>query len=415
MSTATNHGNVVTAEAVFWESIGGQIASGEVDQLSKSQLIQAREALTQYFRHWSPPTLKDGELRVSVGEQHLRPRSKTLLSSLALYAHSVVIRDPLERWLDLASMGIYPLAEGLSSELRESERLREMIEAGTVISAPYPNGRWSRDSDQYMTWQLAHEASADPKFASIVLGELPIREDLWPLLVLEEDPNDPERDLSLISELPDPQRDGRLDLQLDRVLTEADHKAERLLHAENAGAAFTPLSIRDKAFVDIGLSKLLAQEGIAGEIDALMVSTLADVSIPDLDGLKPREASSVRHSSEAFEEWRQYLRKLLLETASARPGDLAAVQFLVNEELHRVAADIRREVSRSRALRVATKDTVVSAGLSAILLGGVSLTSGSALPLAGIGAGALARALTSSLLRRTPDGYRGVMLRLLRD
>jgi hypothetical protein len=409
----------ITSRDVLDEVVGERIVASDTDKLSKTQLRQANDALEQFFVEWTPPPEKEGELRVSVGEQHLAGRER-LLGDLALYAHTVVIRDPLERWLESRPAGARTATSyDLAVELRALDEIAELIDSEAVLPAPFlGRHRWRQlgtGSDEQD--QLVKEASSKPGFAHAAIGELPISDETWPLVVLEEDPQNPDRDLSLVEGLPDPDRDGVLAAALGSVGFEAHNKVERLLHASNAGAIFTPLSRNDQAFVDAALPGLIHPPAHASaSIDADIIGTLAEIRVPTLDDLSPQNLVATRRESESFEQWRSYLRELIEMTTTSGGDDKEKIAFMVNDRLERVAAEVRKEVSLSRTLKNAARNSTSVVAVNSVLWGGAAGVLLGADPRESLlsgGLGALSGLLAAPLMRQTPSGYRGVLLQLV--
>jgi hypothetical protein len=411
----------VTSRDVLNEAVGERIAASDVDNLSPAQLKRANDALEQFFVEWTPPPEKEGELRVSVGEQYLKGRR--LLGDLALYAHRVVIRDPLERWLESRPAGgRTATAQDLGLELRALDEIGELIDSEAVLPAPFlGRHRWRQlgvgtdvDGEQD---EMVKEASSRPGFAHAAIGDLPVSDEVWPLVVLEEDPKNPDRDLSLVDGLPDRDRDGVLSAAIDSVSFEANNKVERLLHASNARAVFTPLSRNDQAFVDAALPGLIYRPAHpAASIDADIIGTLAEIRVPILDDLSPQNLVAARQGSESFERWRSYLRELIEMTISAGGDDKEKIAFMVNDRLQRVAYEVQEEVSLSQTLRNAARSSTSLVVVNSILWGGAAGALLGADPRESVlsgGLGALSGLLAAPLMRETPSGYRGVLLQLV--
>ncbi len=413
---------------VLQRAIGDRITSADAEGLSADQLRHAREALEDFFRNWTAPFPRGkDELRVSVGEQYLGRNRGRLIGDLALYAHTVVVRDPLERWLDERD-GLEDSASGsmLAAGLQSLEEIQELVDSRVVLPAPFASrnrwanhgsrGDYSREIEEATYSEMVKEATADLGFAERVLGKLPIRADHWPLVLWEEDPDDPDRDLSLMADLPDPASDVALNGALMEVKVEASLKIDRLLHAYNAGAIFTPLSRNDQAFVDAALPGLIdTPSSPAREIEAEVISTLTEIRVPALSGLSPANLVAARREADGFEEWRAYLRDLLNKTRAATNADTGKMEYLVNDELKRAAAEVRAEVSRSRVLREATRESGSRVAVSSLIwLGGAAgfgLDPRTA--LLGGGVNALAAILAGTFMRKGPAGYRGVLLQLI--
>jgi hypothetical protein len=286
-----------------------------------------------------------------------------------------------------------------------------------VLPAPFPAqlSRWGGGSGLNV-WDDARVLGADHAFAAAVAPSmlwngqqrwqrLPGTRQQWEYF------HDPDADRYLHPDIP-PHLEREFDLASDHAHTEAALKLERMLHAAHAAARFIPLSPNDEAAMNRGIAAVqaAARTSVLADVHSDVVQRLAITDVPALREITPELALSVRRE-EAFEEWRQTLRSLVLFAQHLDPK--SALQLLT-DQLDSVAESARRTVSRSRALteafrneyRKAAIELPLWAATAAYLPAGKVFTAARAI-------GGLAFLTAKVLWPPKPEGANAVVIKLV--
>ena len=389
----------------------------QLRSLDKDQLRDLADALRAFFLKWTSPPLGSSELRGSVGEKHYK--HPYLIGDLALYLDTVVMRDPLETWLEDATVA-EETAEGLAHAVAILRKYEPCIRHGLVIPAPFPRtlSMWGagrlNDVDGAA---LAHELARDYQFANTILPgrvDLPTRlrsipgtMDQWSRY------HDDEADPYLAPDIPS---DLELAYEsiLEAVVTEAWGKVDRMRHAIHAQARFVSLSANDEAAIAGGLSAIGRRLGMdpaaEDQIHQRVIHTLLQADVPALRGITPELALSVRQE-DGFEEWRATFRSVVLEAESLTEP---VTDQLISDRLFLAAKAAERSVSRSRALssafrsewRRAAVELPLWAGMSTVVPAGKFITAARA-------TGGLARVLAEAIGPRRAEGANAVIVKLV--
>jgi hypothetical protein len=329
------------------------------------------------------------------------------VSELALFAHRIIMRDPLDRWREAYThwhMSFPKRAPppALEDALRVSQEFAACVEAGFILFAPRRTDYWegggldayrARQSLVYVKAALGDTAAA-PWHSRIDWSG-------W-----TGDPGaELDHDAELMSEM-DSDNAYYYVSEVQQVQADSYARAARVALAKQTAAHFVPLDVVD----DVFLRALIVEEA-GPERDLLVATLLRDVRFPLLDGLKPRDAANIRASSEAFAAWREWLADLMLEAVSVEAATGLSAADHAAEKL-RVAADKAREdISRSKVLsRYVLREAPVS--ISTVALAGAALGPKAAI---GSGLGAAVRGAWSVLRPDAPAAPQGVLVRLLRE
>lgn len=397
--------------------LGAEPSPIEMRRLSDRQLEELIVGLEDYFLAWRPPPRRPGEFRVCISDRYTHNRDR--LSDLVLWAHRVVVRDPLEEWLDMtAGLGwTDALRDVLAAKVGDLRDLQLAIDHDAVILAPYP--AWvtdwgtapaTRESDPFTEkaefWASVAALAGEPDFAASVIG--PLDADAWRRTLAEGDPDDPRADMAW--------RLGELERipqgWISEVEVKAGTKVKRLAHCSHSDARFVPFSASDEPLLRLGVPEARA-DGNAG-MDEGVFQTLLAVTFPRLDGLSTSDALLVRRDEESFERWRHFIADLMLDSNAKARAAGVSLQDLVNDNLDAVIRDAREAVSRSAALKkyAAGEMRVRVALLTAAAA--VAASTGSAAP-AVVPALQFAIDVLRAGMPRAPSDPPGVVVRMLRS
>jgi hypothetical protein len=400
VSEAANNPSCLTK---LRDVLGADIEAHHVPALSESERATIEHVVREWMTNWRLPMPSPKELRIAVPEA----TNVEVLNELSLFAHRIIMRDPLEQWFTETSFWRTALPKrepppSLAQAVRISRAFAECVNAGFVIFAPRRADYWTGGGLD------AYKARQSMAYVKSVLGDAP--EAPWHAAVdwsgWTGDPATTlDHDLLLMQEM-DSDDPYFYDDQVRMVQNDSYARAARLALARQAAANFVPLDQSDDLFLRAVVS---AEAG--AERDLVVTTLLRDVRFPLLDGMRPREAAKIRESSEAFSAWREWLADLMLEAVSVEAVTGLDAGERAAEKLRLAAQEARAAVSRSRALsQYFIREAPVS--VSAVVLAGSVFGPKAAL---GSGLGAAVRGAWSVLRPDQPSAAQGVLVRLLRD
>jgi hypothetical protein len=173
--------------------LGGPVRAGDAQRLNRHQHLRLVQELTWSYSRWCPPAQAPGTYRAVLPlPAKLDDPLFNGFDSVAIFAHQIVLRDPLDMWLhdippnafDLYSIDL----DALEAAIAQTARLRPLIDAGVLVLVPTPPTLYSghpiesflraRDGIEFApsstplhelidTWM---EYALDTGFASSVLG-----------------------------------------------------------------------------------------------------------------------------------------------------------------------------------------------------------------------------------------------------
>lgn len=399
--------NAATSLDVVHEILRGDATPSQALKLNDRELADLVEGLREHFRNWRPPPRRPDEFRVCISDRHVGHAQR--LSDLVLWVHTVVVRDPLEKWLDELRVYSYDRSEReeLVSALEAYAHLHPATAAGAVLPAPYATWvtEWGAGGSGFANDDVYGEVlqlAKEPRFARSVVAMESDR--AWRAIWANErsDPL-PEWDAEHV-------RPSSPDV-VDEVEMKAMTKVERLAQCEATGSRFVPFSPSDEALVELGLAALL---GAADSFDEGVFRTMLGVSFPRLDSISSKEALAVRRTEESFAEWRDFLAEVLLDANAKAVAASISLQELVDQELESQLRKAQTAVSRSKSLqRYATGDMKIQLTLITAATALAAATA-SALPVVMPTLKLLIDVIRAGLPKK-PDDTPGALLTMLRE
>lgn len=146
------------------EILGSEGAPYEIGALSRHELRLIRDALTDHFRRWTPTSSADHGTRIYNSPGYSFQLDPVPFSSAALLFDVVVLRDPLEVWLEDEWLWV---EEGTDSDLRSSlgaalgvhKEFQPAINAGAVEFVPRSPRVSSWDNDELLAVAISSDAT----------------------------------------------------------------------------------------------------------------------------------------------------------------------------------------------------------------------------------------------------------------
>gem|GEM_PF-5118775 len=393
---------------ILAEVLGEDPFRADVSLLSPTELLAARNAMRQWFARWTPLPTEADRFRVAFWTEGTSARAHVAdVGRMGLIAHEIVLRDPLDEWAQspTADLDLRVYGEELKEALSELKSFLPCVRAGLLLFAPLPKVVSEHIFDATTIQALdreeqARDLTADPGFAGVVLGRVPVADDDWRLVVFEdEDPT--ERNVKDLS---------RFDDQAFEVWHQASAQLKQTEFAQACQADLVARGKLDDAFVAASL-RASSEQGTRS-LDIQAWDVLRQIQLPDFTGIKLADLAAIRDGSDAFNEWRLWLGHLCSEAESLARGTDTELcdQFGRSLELAKLGID----TSVKGELRKYAQDRQAYADLLALALGlGASVGTGSPVPGVAAGGNALFSVMRRTVLRRrTPGGWQGVLMRL---
>jgi hypothetical protein len=109
-------------------ALDGNLSPQSIERLSLQQIADVAEAVQEFYESWEPPVPDDGVLRVHLGgwvagNLH-HPGARTLLHSALLYAHEVLVHDPVAAYFEprrRAIKGLPPIRHRSGMQVQGSQ------------------------------------------------------------------------------------------------------------------------------------------------------------------------------------------------------------------------------------------------------------------------------------------------------
>jgi hypothetical protein len=422
---------------VVEEFFGTKISEVHVDGLSPATMSAFADRINNFYDLRSDEPRDPGEFRVYSGgwiaSAATNPEAREILLMTLLYAHRVIVHDPIAEWFDRARTRLKSLPpvryahlqvasseamlvgtsgffsddfDRTRSELRQ--RLAELVALEPLIRAqialPVAHLRpWAAAQSAILS--SVRHAIRDPDFARIVRN--PIDE--------PAPSTDFSRGLAISAPNAGPVRIGdrdRIDLE-----NPAYYLAKTLAIAAASDATYLPPAATDWALFENRISRAGQEMQSRLKIDLKVIPGLIVTSLPLLNNLDASALVAARSDEEAFEDWRRVLRRAIraVEAAPHTPDFREAVGDSLVDELDAAAAEIRRTCGKSAVLRSATKSTGITLATGLAAAGGVSAAGFPAEgALIGAGVSASTQWVLKSLFRERPTGAAAFLAHLSR-
>jgi hypothetical protein len=408
---------------VLDNSLGYDWATANIADIDDEALADLLELLDEFYDSWAMQTSAT-ELRVFSGYHQSiagEPLDRQSLLSDLLYFDQVVVDDPIAVLRNLKTdpffalrYAHYPKLEGITQlvrralqhALRDLAFLRPLIETELVLPVP-ASDMISRQilSPNDSLAELVQSAYDDPAFtalASVVFGKPQSAEEREAFTKFFE---------AVRSAIPGVDHRASPDLYLAGLLN-----TSTLLVADETSSLYMPSHWKWWVMLVGYLELINAQLSPTAETHLRIAQTLVKTEIPILNDLDPHLLLNIRRNEEHFSAWRADLR-LGLSALRSLPGtqefEQEAEMMLSDLVLPR-AAEVRKTVGASRALRKAAKDPALGFAIGAATavgeLAGLPVSGG----LATAGFTALGGWGLKVLFRDRPSGTNAILARLIR-
>lgn len=402
-----------------------------IKKSSKTKLRQFGTEVNRFYETYTPPIAQSGELRTYCGglvavNFSLQGKQQTFFNNL-LYAHSTVVPDPIARWYfdRYEELARTPPVEylGGAASADQSEwigwmlssyrafqwnlqacrdvldffvsglwNLRPLVRAGIVVFMSQPHALLV-ESDSIVQAALAD--ATDPGFRKVC--EAPIDEPLplWDnvrggIMTPGSTNEQPPRETALWA----------------AAKEAAYHIRKNLSIAKHSGGVYIPESQTDFALLAGALKR--TGETIGCEDWKLTVAqSVNQLKVPSIEGLPLSELVAIRKDELAFQEFRLWLARRLMNPHMKPDSDLIA---LTSEEIEAEISRLRQRLANSSVVKERLKQDGISIAVHSAI--GAITTAQIGEPALGAIAGALAG--VSSALFARDRGTVSVLAKLAR-
>lgn len=421
-------------------ALDGDLTPSAIERLGLKEIAELGEAVQDFYDSWTVPEAPEGELRVHLGGwvagNTALPGARDLLHTGLLYAHQVLVHDPIAAYFEpkrKALRGLPPIRHRSGMSLQASQGhleatggwvnfenlegarsslvaavealapLGPLIKTGTVI--PVPHLRVAIERQDAVETAVRHMIR-DESFRTAV--ENPID---GPALCAD--------DAQAFRIVTEPLR-SRADVLNQNFGPPAFYLARSVAVADAFGATYLPPSATDWALFEDRLTQLsgLPLER-SGKLGLRVVSAVARSRLPLITGLEASAVVRVRRDEEAFEDWRRALRRAVRQIESS-PSSGAAFETeskeVLGDSLTPMAEEVGRAVRRSAILRDSVHDAKINLA-TGVAVAGTAGALGAAPPaaIATAAGGAFSGWLLRSIFPRRRRGAQAVIAHLLND
>jgi hypothetical protein len=430
--------SAATIVDVLENSLDGDLSARRAERLSLSEVKSLREVVLQFYDAWAPYPGAEGTLRVHLGGWVASAASdglgRDLLHAALLYAHEVVIHDPVAAYFEPRRRSLRAfrpvVGQGLNLETSQIQHerssgyeyfgedhldahrshlalaiprvasLADLIRGGVVLPIPHLKLTLQR---QEKIWTAVRYLLTDDDYARLV--DNPIDR---PALTADEGP------AVLLLTQPRTAEDARIQQYGDA----AYYLSRSIAMADVAYASYLPPSATEWAIYQQRLSRLGSVLSRDSKLDLTVAPALLHSDLPYFDGLSSADVLAVRRHDESFEQWRSRLRKAGRQI-NALPSEgqafITEAGDVLRDELEETAAEVRQAVSRSAALKRNLRPTTLGLSTGAAGIAGAAALAGGPGALSALTITGMLRWLADSLLAPNLSGSRAVLAHLVHD
>lgn len=435
---------------VLDEQFQGQVSPQAVAALGAAEISRLEEAVNSFYGSWSQPRETSEEMRVYSGGWIARNSAletyRYLLTSL-LYAPVVVVHDPIAEWFDPARSRL-PTFPGIPSRLRRLNLQPIMMVQADEPTLLKGEGYFAADdrvaaTHQYLPGALSELLAFAPLIRSGVVVPVPelavIRRVTAELeAAVQHDVQDDELHELIVRLLADgtpPARSNHIrglgvtprggvarGYEHRAVVQNPSYYLEKTLAIADASRShYVPPDPGDAALLEYRLRQLgdNLSTKTNRNVELRLIPALVNSELPFFADVEVSTILAIREEEEAFQSWRADLRHAIRQIESLpSEGESFAQEArdILRDTLLPRAAEVSRAVSRSVAMRAATRESVAEFMISGISIGGAAPLLGTEGAILASVTGGLTIALRWAyqvMFRPHLSGTNGVLARLV--
>lgn len=421
---------------VLENALDGDLSPGRIESLSMTEVRTIREVVLEFYDAWAPYPAETGLLRVHLGgwvatNAGQGGTARDLLHAALLYAHQVVIHDPVAAYFEprRRRLRAFPAVEGLGLNVDASaaqlERtggyesfpdnleghrsnlargvvslaeLTPLIREGVVV--PIPHLKLTLQREQKI-WTGVRHLLHDDDYLKLLRNPID-----RPALSFDTG--------TKVQFLTDPRTSS--DAKIQEFGDSAYYLARTLAMAEASYAAYMPPSATEWALYEQRIRRLPTDLSRRTRLDLTVAPALVSSDLVYFQGLSNRDLLAIREDEESFEHWRASLRRAtrqISELPSEGEDFAAEARDVLTDHLDEAAGEVRQATSRRSALKRNLRPTGVSLSTGAAGVGGAAVTGGGPAGLAAVGVSGMLKWLADSLLSPSLGGTKAVLAHLI--
>lgn len=423
---------------VLENALDGDISRTAAAKLSQRQVDDLFEAVNAFYASWSPPASEQSEMRVHLGGW-VAMTAKTglardLLNSALLYAHEVVIYDPVAAYFEPRRNSLRTLppviGQGITGEgasvnveatagyvrfrgdlaghrsclgdaFEQLAELAPLIRDGVAVPIPHLRLTLQRQEEIFTGLRKMLGDEEYRAAASEVIDRPAITQDEGPQVHIQVPPRN--KKAAILQEFGDP----------------AYYLARTLALASASGASYLPPSATEWRIYEQRLRSLGTRLAPKEREDLIVAPAIVNASLPFLQDLSAKDLLGARRDGESFEHWRRALRRATrhIQASPAEGTEFPAeARRVLEDELLETADQVRKETSRTASLSRHARSASIGMATGAVGVGVGTVALGA--PLTG-----LATLATSGMLKWVWDsafpaklsGTKGVLANFFHD
>jgi hypothetical protein len=424
----------ITILDVLENALDGQLSGERVQRMTLSDVRDLRDAVIAHYVGWAPRPADEGILRAHFGgwvaSMPGRGAAHDVLATGLLYAHEVVVHDPVAAYFEprrrmltafrevmgngisgQSSSSHFERTSGyesfvddldahhshLSAAVERVGSVAPLLRSGAVVPIPHLKLVLQREA---RIWDGVTELLGDRVYRSLIdtpIDRPAIMVDDGPAVSLNVEPKTSE------------------DWLIQRYGDAAYYFARSLAMASVSYSTYLAPSGTEWAIYDHRLRQLHEALSRRRELELTLAPALAQSELPYFRGLSAADLVSARRDGEGFEEWRTGLRTAARQIATT-PGEgerfIDDARDVLNDHIVPLADAVRRETSRSATLRRHARSSTVSLVTGVAAGYGAMLAGAPAPPIETLGLGSLLGWAMNSLLPTREPGARAVVAHL---
>ncbi len=422
----------ITIVDVLENALDGQLTRERVDLMDSAEIDNLFDAVNCFYDEWRPAPPSDDLLRVHLGGWIARTANlglaRDLLDSALLYAHQVVVYDPVAAYFEpkrsrlrqlpnVQGAGIESDTAAVNQEAKggytyfgdnlEAHRshvgmaveqvaaLAPLIREGVAV--PIPHLRLTLQRQEQIFTAIRH-LLRDPDYLALLTNPID-----RPALTRDDGPN-----IRFLVTYPRTKQDKLLQEHGDA----AYYLARTLGLAEAAHSSYLPPSGTEWAIYEQRLRRLGKQLSSRGR-ELYVAPAIVAAELPFLSGIPNKSLIAARQQADGFEHWRAALRRATRQVRSI-PADgtefVDEARRVLHDELGEVAGEVQRLTRRSSTLARSLREQSlnVSTGVAGVAAS-AALIGKPAPAVSGIVGTGLMKWLADALLPQPLGGTKGVL------
>lgn len=417
---------------VLENTLDGELTTERVNRMSSTEMADLFDAVNLFYEEWRPAPPADDLLRVHLGGWVARTANqglaRDLLDSALLYAHQVVIYDPIAAYFEpnrtrlrqlpnIQGAGIDVDAAAINLEAKggyvyftdnlEAHRSHVGIAVEQItalaplirenVAVPVPHLRLTLKRQEQIFTAIRY-LLRDPDYLALL--EAPVDR---PVLTQDDGPK-----VQILVPRPRTKHDKLLQDHGDA----AYYLARTLALAEAAQSSYLPPSGTEWAIYEQRLQRLGERLG-SKHRELYVAPAIVASELPFLSGLPPKSLIAARRQADGFEHWRAALRKA---TRQVRSIPAEGTQFVdeasrvLRDELNEVAEEVQLLTRRSKTLARSLRQQSLTMSTGAAGVAASAALLGKPIPaLSGVVGTGMMGWLADALLPKPLNGTKGVL------